>query len=59
MKIWKSHGTKILGYLSTVVPAIIIIDGLIPPDKVKYALAVNVLLAAAVVKRGHTNTKQK
>jgi hypothetical protein len=57
-RMWKNHGTKILGYVTSAIPALIAIDGLIPPASHKYWLAASVLLGLLVVQRGHQNSKQ-
>lgn len=55
-RIWKRHGTKVLGYITGTIPAVLLIDGLIPPEHVKFYLLALVLLGGSVVKRGHTNS---
>lgn len=55
--VWKAHGTKILGFLSTVVSTALIIEGLIPEAHLKYWLFFNLLLGGTTVKRGFTNDK--
>jgi hypothetical protein len=55
-RIWKRHGTKVLGYVTSTIPAVLLIDGLVPKDQVKYYLLALVLLGGTVVKRGHTNS---
>lgn len=57
--IWKSHGTKVLGYITSTIPAVLLIDGLVPETHEKYYLLALVLLGGATVKRGHTNSKQE
>jgi hypothetical protein len=59
MKLWKRHGTKVLGYITSTIPAVLLIEGLIPPTQVKYYLLALVLLGGATVKRGHTNTNSQ
>lgn len=55
-RIWKRHGTKVLGYITGTIPAVLLIDGLIPKEHVKFYLLALVLLGGSVVKRGHTNS---
>lgn len=55
--IWKRHGTKVLGYITSTIPAVLLIDDLVPKDQVKYYLLALVLLGGATVKRGHTNSQ--
>lgn len=54
--LWKRHGTKVLGYITSTIPAVLLIDKLIPPEHVKFYLLALVLLGGATVKRGHTNS---
>lgn len=54
---WNDHGTKLLGALATFVATALLIDGLIPPDHMKYWLFANALLGGVTVKRGFTNSK--
>lgn len=58
VKFWRSHGTKILGYITTTIPTVMLIEGLIPDAHEKYYLLALALLGGATVKRGHTNTKR-
>jgi hypothetical protein len=55
-RLWKRHGTKVLGYITSTIPAVLLIDGLIPPAHQKFYLLALVLLGGGVVKRGHTNS---
>lgn len=54
---WKSHGTKILGFLTTVVAGLPLIEGLIPPAHKPYWGAANLILGALTIQRGVTNTR--
>jgi hypothetical protein len=51
---WARHGTKILGLLGGTIAAVAAVDGIIPPDKLKYAMAA---IALCTFWRGFTNTK--
>lgn len=57
IKYWRGHGTKALGSLSIIIPGLLAIDKLVPPDHMKYWLAANVVVGALTVKRGFSNTK--
>lgn len=57
--IWKRHGTKVLGYITSTIPAVLLIDKLIPPEHVKFYLLALVLFGGATVRRGHTNSTQE
>lgn len=59
LKLWRNHGTKLLGYVTSAIPALLAIEGLIPPERQKWWLAASVLLGLLVVARGHTNSKQE
>lgn len=54
---WRRHGTKVIGYLVATIPAVMLIDGLIPPQHQKWGLLALVLLGGGAVKRGHTNSR--
>lgn len=56
--VWKKHGTKVLGYITSTIPAVLLIDDLVPKTQIKYYLLALVLLGGATVKRGHTNSQQ-
>lgn len=56
---YRNHGTKILGTIGAVIPGLLGIHELIPPDDVKYWLAAGVIVGALTVKRGFENTKAK
>jgi hypothetical protein len=56
-RLWRNHGTKILGYVTSAIPALLAIEGLIPKTSEKYWLAASVLLGLLVVQRGHQNSK--
>lgn len=55
-RIYSRHGTKVLGYVTAAIPALLTIEGLIPQSRQKYWLAASVLLGLLVVGRGHQNT---
>ncbi len=57
MKLWRNHGTKVLGYLAGAIPAVLLIDGLVPASHHKYWNLALVLISGGIVRRGHTNTK--
>ena len=50
---WSGHGTKVLGLIGGTIAAVAGIDGIIPPDKLKYAMAT---IALCTFWRGFTNT---
>lgn len=56
-KYWRYHGTKMLGTLTIIIPGLMAIDKLIPPDHTRYWLAANVIVGALTFKRGFTNSK--
>lgn len=62
LKVWDSHGTKVLGTLSTVISAVIaaavIVEDVIPDSHMKYWLFASALLGGATVKRGFTNSQK-
>jgi hypothetical protein len=58
-RFYKNHGTKVLGYVTSAIPALLAIEGLIPKEREKYWLAAGVLLGLLVVARGHSNSKQE
>ena len=55
-RLWKSHGTKILGYLAAAIPALLTIQGLIPSHRRMYWEAAGILIGLLIVHRGHQNT---
>jgi hypothetical protein len=55
-RLWRNHGTKVLGYVTSAIPALLAIEDLIPPERHKYWLAASVLLGLLVVQRGHQNS---
>lgn len=57
-RLWKSHGTKILGMASAIVAGFLTIPELIPAETAKYWHAVNVVLGVFTVQRGFTNSKR-
>lgn len=60
IKLYKGHGTKILGYAQMVVPAVMVIPDLIPDSQMKWWSLAALLLGGATVQRGYTNsTKEK
>ncbi len=54
-RIWRRHGTKILGAVSAIWSGWLAIEGLFPPTWVKYALALNVVLGVLTFQRGYQN----
>jgi hypothetical protein len=54
---WKSHGTKILGFLTMVVAGLPQIEGLVASVDKPYWSAANLILGALTVQRGVTNTR--
>lgn len=56
MRLWRDHGTKLLGTASTILPGLIAIDGLLPGPK-KYWLGLGVVLGAFTIQRGFTNSQ--
>jgi len=56
VNLWKNHGTKILGYITGVIPALLLVPDLVPAADQKWFLLVSVLLGGLTVKRGHDNT---
>ncbi len=54
---YRNHGTKILGTLGAIIPALLGIDGLIPMSHQKYWLAAGVVIGAFTIGRGFTNSK--
>lgn len=57
--LWRRHGTKLLGYATSIVAAALLVPNLIPEAHMPYWLFVNLLLGGTTVKRGHTNTQQQ
>jgi hypothetical protein len=53
---WHDHGTKILGTVSMVLSAAAATPGLFEARATAYVCFVNALVAAAVVRRGFTNS---
>ena len=53
--LWGSHGTRILGTITTIVSGLLLIPELIEPGVVKYWHALNVILGALTVGRGYSN----
>lgn len=58
-RIWRNHGTKVLGYVAAAIPALLTVEGLIPDGQRKYWTAAGVLLGLLIVQRGHSNTASK
>ena len=56
-KTWKDHGTKGLGYATSIVSGFLIIPDLISHEHTKYWAAANVVLGVFTIGRGYTNTK--
>lgn len=57
IKIWRNHGTKVLGYIVATIPTLLLVPELIPVAHTKYWLAVVAVLGGKVVHRGHQNPK--
>lgn len=57
LALWKSSGTKVLGYISGAIPGMLLIPDLVPPSQQKWFLLASLLLGGLTVKRGYTNTK--
>ncbi len=57
--IWDEHGTKILGAVQAILAGWLLIPGLFPPEQIKYAQAIGVVLGVLTVKRGYTNTARQ
>lgn len=54
---WASHGTRILGTLSSICAGLILVPDLIPvPDK-PFWTAANVILGVLTIQRGNSNAK--
>lgn len=58
IKLWRAHGTKILGFLSTIAAGFPLIDGLISDEAKPYWAAANIVFGALTVQRGYRNSKQ-
>jgi hypothetical protein len=56
-RIWRGHGTKILGFAAMIAAGFPQIDGLVAAGHVKYWAAANLILGALTVQRGVTNTR--
>ncbi len=56
---WRSHGTKILGFLTTVVAGLPMIEGLIDAADKPYWSAANLILGALTIQRGVTNSRNQ
>jgi hypothetical protein len=56
-RMWRKHGTKILGMAAAIWSGFLAIEGFFPPAHVKYALAVNVVLGVLTLQRGIQNGK--
>jgi len=54
---WRSHGTKVLGSCSAILPGLLAIDGLVPKAQMKWWLAANVVIGALTVHRGFVNSQ--
>jgi len=57
MSFYRRHGTKVIGYVSAAIPALLSIEGLIPKESVKWWLAAGVLVGLLTVGRGHQNSR--
>lgn len=57
LKLYTSHGTKILGFLTMVVAGLPEVEGLVEPGHRKYWTAANIIIGAITVQRGVTNTR--
>jgi hypothetical protein len=55
--IWKSHGTRILGFLTAVCAGLPLIEGLVPPQHKPYWGGVNLILGALTIQRGTANAR--
>lgn len=56
LALYDLHGTKILGYLQAILAGWLLIPDLFPPDGIKYAQAVAVVLGVLTVRRGYQNS---
>jgi hypothetical protein len=56
---WDSHGTRILGSLSSIVAGLILIPNLIPEAHQPYWAAANLVLGVITVGRGQSNANKK
>lgn len=56
IEFWKSHGTKALGFAQGTIAAVAAIDGIIPPNHLKYYMAAS---AVMVFWRGFFNSAQQ
>jgi hypothetical protein len=62
---WTSHGTKLLGFATTIVSSVLAANAMIPqgqpalvePGQMRWLILANIILGALTVKRGFTNTK--
>lgn len=57
LRLWRAHGTKVLGFLTTVVAGLPMIEGLVPATHKPYWSAANLILGALTIQRGVTNTR--
>lgn len=57
-KLWRSHGTKVLGTISAIVAGFVLVPDLIPATDMKWWQAANVVLGVLTVQRGFTNSRQ-
>jgi len=55
-RLWRDHGTKVLGFVQGTVAAICGVTGIIPDSQLKYWLAASAVLTFW---RGYTNGKQQ
>lgn len=52
---WRSHGTKILGWVGGTIQSALLIDALIPAAHTKYWQFAALVLCGMTVRRGHVN----
>ncbi len=59
LRMWRSHGTKILGFLTTVVAGLPLIEGLIADTHKPWWGAANLILGALTIQRGSVNARNQ
>lgn len=57
LKWWRSHGTGILGFLTSFCAGAVLIPDLIPESHKPYWAAVNLALGLLTIQRSNTNRK--
>lgn len=57
LALYAEHGTKILGTAAAIIASLLVIEGLIPADQVKWWQAANAVLGVLTVRRGFTNSR--